>query len=487
MALTREERKLLHQKSKQPTFGINKPDIKEGHNGDISFRKIDNLGTVQYLKQNGDWTPMSSSGSMPSVRSIDNSSSTSSGINDHGELRGLGSDDHAQYLLISGTRAMIGNLDMGTNNIGSVGTLDVDGHTTLDQVTVNTTDGSFAVSGANPITLTTTGTNDIDITTAQNLDVGIGVDYQLDVTRTCDWNTTNIDWDNSADFDLTSVGDLTIETSGAASAKTILLFNDNNHASAFRGIHLKTDSQNAGSSQNSIFIECDNRAAKGGGIGVDIRSEDGVLIRGEDATNGDKSIVQIRATGSVDIAGDTNSITATTSSPHRVKIHGAFDTSNLYRADPDVAIVMDNGTIAGGSANGEYTKFQALDTLHLVRAMTYKASATVARTASHTIVSAANDDNAAGTSWLITIVWKHASTDVNSQLWMCSAVGSADNTLISVKISENLESTDGTAAGTLEWTDGAGIVWTNEHSNDTGSNATMKASALRIQSGTNDF
>ena len=148
MALTREERKLLHQKSKQPTFGINKPDIKEGHNGDISFRKIDNLGTVQYLKQNGDWTPMSSSGSMPSVRSIDNSSSTSSGINDHGELRGLGSDDHAQYLLISGTRAMIGNLDMGTNNIGSVGTLDVDGHTTLDQVTVNTTDGSFAVSGS---------------------------------------------------------------------------------------------------------------------------------------------------------------------------------------------------------------------------------------------------------------------------------------------------------------------------------------------------
>ena len=119
--------------------------------------------------------------------------------------------------------------------------------------------------------------------------------------------------------------------------------------------------------------------------------------------------------------------------------------------------------------------------------MTYKASATVARTASHTIVSAANDDNAAGTSWLITIVWKHAATDVNSQLWMCSAVGSADNTLISVKISENLESTDGTAAGTLEWTDGAGIVWTNEHSNDTGSNATMKASALRIQSGTNDF
>ena len=31
MALTREERKLLHQKSKQPTFGNNKPNIREGN------------------------------------------------------------------------------------------------------------------------------------------------------------------------------------------------------------------------------------------------------------------------------------------------------------------------------------------------------------------------------------------------------------------------------------------------------------------------
>ena len=37
MPLTREERKLLHQKSKQPTFGVNEPDSREGHDGDISF------------------------------------------------------------------------------------------------------------------------------------------------------------------------------------------------------------------------------------------------------------------------------------------------------------------------------------------------------------------------------------------------------------------------------------------------------------------
>lgn len=36
---------------------------------------------------------------------------------DHGALTGLGDDDHVQYLLISGTRAMTGDLDAGGNNV----------------------------------------------------------------------------------------------------------------------------------------------------------------------------------------------------------------------------------------------------------------------------------------------------------------------------------------------------------------------------------
>jgi hypothetical protein len=43
---------------------------------------------------------------------------------DHGSLTGLGDDDHTQYLLVSGTRAMAGDLDMGGNNITNVGTVD---------------------------------------------------------------------------------------------------------------------------------------------------------------------------------------------------------------------------------------------------------------------------------------------------------------------------------------------------------------------------
>ena len=115
MALTREERKLLHQKSKHPTFGINEPDAREGNDGDISFRQVENSGTVQYVKRNGDWLPMSSSGNMPASRS-QSSSSTSGGVTDHSDLSSLGVDDHPQYLLINGSRAMSGDLSLASGD-----------------------------------------------------------------------------------------------------------------------------------------------------------------------------------------------------------------------------------------------------------------------------------------------------------------------------------------------------------------------------------
>lgn len=43
---------------------------------------------------------------------------------DHGVLLGLTDDDHPQYLLVGGSRAMSGNLDMGTNAITNVGNVD---------------------------------------------------------------------------------------------------------------------------------------------------------------------------------------------------------------------------------------------------------------------------------------------------------------------------------------------------------------------------
>lgn len=46
------------------------------------------------------------------------------GVTDHGNLTGLSDDDHTQYLLVSGTRAMSGDLDMGTQAITNVGLVD---------------------------------------------------------------------------------------------------------------------------------------------------------------------------------------------------------------------------------------------------------------------------------------------------------------------------------------------------------------------------
>lgn len=41
-------------------------------------------------------------------------------ISEHDQLGGLGDDDHVQYLLINGTRAMTGDLDMGSNDINNL-------------------------------------------------------------------------------------------------------------------------------------------------------------------------------------------------------------------------------------------------------------------------------------------------------------------------------------------------------------------------------
>lgn len=46
------------------------------------------------------------------------------GTSDHGALTGLGDDDHAQYLLVDGTRAMAGSLNLGANNLVTSGTVD---------------------------------------------------------------------------------------------------------------------------------------------------------------------------------------------------------------------------------------------------------------------------------------------------------------------------------------------------------------------------
>ena len=197
MPLTRGERKLLHQKSKQPTFGLNEPDSREGYDGDISFRQVENSGTVQYVKRNGDWLAMSSSGTMPASRSPVSSSSTGFGVTVHSDLSSLGTDDHPQYVLVDGTRAFSGNWTNAGNTIadlGTVTTVDINGgtidgstigansHSTIKGTTIDaTTDftigglvitdgaiddtGTLVIDGATGVNIQEGGTNVINIDT----------------------------------------------------------------------------------------------------------------------------------------------------------------------------------------------------------------------------------------------------------------------------------------------------------------------------------
>ena len=159
MPLSREERKLLHQKSKQPTLGVGKPDDKEGYDGDISFRQIDGSGTVEYVKQSNEWVAVASSGEMPAIRIVGGTRGTAggAGISSHDGLAGLGDDDHEQYLLIDGSRAMTSTMIIGSDADGTDRSV-VWGHSTLktimgiddssDAFVINT-DAAFDVTLAN--------------------------------------------------------------------------------------------------------------------------------------------------------------------------------------------------------------------------------------------------------------------------------------------------------------------------------------------------
>lgn len=72
---------------------------------------------------------------------------------DHGNLAGLADDDHPHYLLIDGTRAMTGDIDMGTNAVTAATTI----YRAVTRVTTDYTatvdDHLIVINGAGTITL----------------------------------------------------------------------------------------------------------------------------------------------------------------------------------------------------------------------------------------------------------------------------------------------------------------------------------------------
>ena len=261
MPLTREERKLLHQKSKQPTFGVNEPDFREGHDGDISFRQVENSGTVQYVKRNGDWLAMSSSGVMPPSRSIQGSSSTSGGVTDHSDLSSLGVDDHPQYLLIDGTRDMDSVLTIGGDADGTDRSITW-GHSTLktimgiddssDAFVINTdaafegtlADNSFSIDASDNVIIRGNITSGGDLTiTGGDIIYGNGQNATNTITATAH---------NAAGKNLTiSAGNTTAGTTNNIAGGALTLQGGQGKGSGAGGdIVFKT--ANAGSSGSSL-------------------------------------------------------------------------------------------------------------------------------------------------------------------------------------------------------------------------------------------
>ena len=181
MPLTREERKLLHQKSKEPTFGSGNPDNNQGLEGDLAFRKISGSGTVQYIKQSHEWIPMSSSGTMPPVRIGSGGGGTSAGtggmISSHPLLDDLDIDGHTQYLLVDGTRDMDSVLTIGGDADGTDRSITW-GHTTLKSIMgIDDSQDKFAINTDAAFE----DVNDFEINTNGTLTLGAGLleIYQL--------------------------------------------------------------------------------------------------------------------------------------------------------------------------------------------------------------------------------------------------------------------------------------------------------------------
>tara|TARA_R100001082_G_scaffold42170_1_gene22456 strand:- start:16469 stop:18088 length:1620 start_codon:yes stop_codon:yes gene_type:complete len=258
MALTKKERKLLHQKAQQPTYGIGKPSDSDGFNGDIAYRKVEGAGTVQYLKENNSWTAISSSGVMPPLRVItgggrSSSSSAGTGVTSHGDLTSLTDDDHTQYLLVDGTRAMTGDLSLGGGD-GAL-TFTVAGENSI-KIPDNQA-SALIIEEANAAYLTFTTTNS-----------GEKMQFHkaLDIDAVSDFGSnamTNVNIDSGA-IDGTTIG----ANSATSGAFTTITASTSIDITGSDGLILENDETITNSTNGTVLINGIVSAGAGSGAGI---------------------------------------------------------------------------------------------------------------------------------------------------------------------------------------------------------------------------
>lgn len=307
MALNREERKLLHHKSRKPTFGVNKPDPNEGKNGDISFRKIQGSGTVQYIKDNGDWLAIGSSGNLPPQRQIIYSSSSSSGtsssVTNHGDLLGLGDDNHTQYVHNTIARTITANHNFtGTPVFTSPdingGTIDaITSLTVANNVDIGSHDLRAATLTADGLTETRVvfaGANgvlsdDSDLTfSSDTLTVTkIGAFTAAGAINFDNQDMTNVDIDSGA-IDGTTIGSTTPSTG----AFTTIVASTSVDITGSAGLILENDETITNSTDGTVLINGILSVGTGSGAGIFTSNGDqDVTIQTGNSTTGSITII----------------------------------------------------------------------------------------------------------------------------------------------------------------------------------------------------
>ena len=142
--------------------------LEEDSNGDLVITDADGTAVIN-LDNSGDTVTLNDpildlvvNNSLTDAAGVSHSgelADASDVISDHGNLNGLSDDDHTQYLLVDGARALTGSLDLGTNPIINVTDADTESLTNQDY---NEAVNSIANAS---------GTTDIDLSVANLVEI----------------------------------------------------------------------------------------------------------------------------------------------------------------------------------------------------------------------------------------------------------------------------------------------------------------------------
>jgi len=183
-------------------------------------------------------------------------------VTDHGNLGGLNDDDHTQYVLSNGTRAMTSDWTFGSNDLfasssffleglsvdgtASIsGTLDVTGAITgnltgnADTATALAANGANCAAGQYPLGIDASGAvegctadSDTTYTAASPLSL-VGTVFNIDLASTSgggylsstDWDTFNSKWDSVSDIGDGTITEIKLDINSAPTEEYILGWN----------------------------------------------------------------------------------------------------------------------------------------------------------------------------------------------------------------------------------------------------------------------